>query len=330
MKSFRTEIKIEKKTYQINYKKKLFFIGSCFTENIGSHLKELKYPILINPFGILYNPISVLNSLELIINKKFFSEKDLFFLKNKYLSFFHHGDFSDENKDICLQKINNSINSAHHFLKNTNYLLITFGTSWVFENKETKEIVANCHKIPSHFFNRYLLNIQEIVKKYQEFIKKILNFNPNLEKIIFTISPVRHWKDGANGNQISKSILQIAINELKKSNSIIDYFPSYEIVLDDLRDYRFYESDMLHPNKIAVEYIWEKFQEAFIDEKDIFISKQIKKIIDAKKHRFFYPKSEETKKFKQTFLKKVIELKSKYPFLDLSEEYSYFKSIQDN
>ncbi len=324
MEIFRTEVNTKIRNYKIDYQKKQFFIGSCFIENIGKKMKELKFPVLINPFGILYNPISVKNCIEILIKKKFFIEKDIYFSNKKYISFYHHGDFSNENRKKCIEKINKNIEIASNFLKKTSFLFITFGTSFVYENKNTKKIVSNCHKIPKKEFKNYLLNPDEIIKNYISLIENILKFNPNLEKIIFTVSPIRHWKDGANANQISKSILQIVIFELKKHFKIVDYFPSYEIVLDDLRDYRFYESDMIHPNSTAIDYIFKKFHKSFIDDKVENITLEIKKINNAKRHKPFFPYSEEHKNFKNSFLKKIKLLKNKYPFLNLKEDYDFF------
>lgn len=281
---FRTEFKIELCKTKIKPNSNLMFLGSCFTENIGKNISDLYLHNIINPFGILYNPASVSENLRILINKTEFNETDLEFNNDKWASYNHHGKFSDENKNTCLQNINNELNKSNKFIRTTDILFITFGTSWVYKLKENNKIVANCHKIPTKYFVRERLTISEIVEDYSSLIEELKTINPNI-KIVFTVSPIRHWKDGANGNQLSKSILLLAIEEIVKQNSNSVYFPSYEIVMDDLRDYRFYASDMLHINETAINYIWDKFKEAFFDEAIITYSKKIEKINNVLNHR---------------------------------------------
>ncbi len=314
---FRTEFKIAESKTKITCKSKLMFFGSCFTENIGNKISELYLQNIINPFGILYNPASTAENLNLLISEKKFSEKDLSFYNHKWLSYNHHGKFSDKDKNKCLQNINQELSKASLAIKNTDFLFITFGTSWIYKLKENNKIVANCHKIPAKEFVRKRLTISEIVDDYTKFITKISKINPKL-KIVFTVSPIRHWKDGANGNQLSKSVLLLAIEEIIKQNSNSIYFPSYEIIMDDLRDYRFYSADMLHINDIAINYIWEKFTNTFFDKSVLEYAKKIEKINSALHHRTENKQSNKYIEFINSNIAKTKTLQTEYN-IDLSE-----------
>jgi hypothetical protein len=312
--NFRTEIQLKKSTTGISYNDSLVLVGSCFTENIGKKFSINKFRTDVNPFGILYNPLSIQSSIQQLIDKKTVTEKDLFFHNGVWQSFAHHGSFSDTSKDACLGKINKRIIESSTNLKQANFFIITFGTAWVYELASTKEIVANCHKLPEKTFNRRCLTIKEIVENYTVLLRKLQAFNPSLQ-IIFTVSPIRHWKDGAHENQMSKSILLLAIDELQQLFPNTSYFPAYEIVMDELRDYRFYDEDMIHPNNIAINYIWEKFSDIYFSVETEKIRLKIEQIIKAESHRPFNPDTKEH----QTFLEKNAQRKSllqeKYPFL---------------
>ena len=323
MNSFRTEIFPKKSLFSIDYHKKMVFMGSCFTENIGIKLLENKLPALVNPFGVLYNPESVLKALEIIISKKIFINNDLNFENDKWFSFDHHSSFSSPNKEEVLKKINGEINKAHNYIKEAQSLFITFGTSWYFKLLKNNEVVANCHKLPANLFDRKILKTKKIVSSWSQLIKKISEFNPDL-KIVFTVSPIRHWKDGAINNQLSKSILNVAIHEIIKEYKHISYFPSYELIMDDLRDYRFYDDDFLHPNSQAINYIWDKFKTTFIAERTVQISQQVEKIVKAVNHRPFHPKTKSYKKFLEINLENIKQLNIKYLFIDFSKEKLHF------
>ena len=307
---FRTEINPESFSQKINIKDKIFFTGSCFAENIGSFFYNHHFDVCINPFGILYNPVSIANSLNKIINNEEFTAEDLFHFNNKWLSFYHHGKFSDANKEQALSKINTKIRQAYKHLKETKFLFITFGTSWVYALKNNNQIVANCHKIPQQEFNRYRLNVEEIVDIYTKLISQIKKLSPEIN-IVFTVSPVRHLKDGAHGNQLSKSVLLLAVEELN-SLSGVHYFPSYELALDDLRDYRFYAKDMTHLNEIAEQYIWEKLSQSAFDNETLEVLPKINKIFKAVNHRTFNPDSTEYQNFKDKINSKIENLEKQY------------------
>lgn len=323
MERFRTRFGIPAFRSPLTYQTPSLFIGSCFTESIGGKLRNVKFPVDINPFGVIFNPISVKNSLEILIHAREFSKDDLHYFNRQWISFSHQTSFSDPDPETCLNIINQGILQSSRFLKRAGFLFITFGTAWVYEWEETGQVVSNCHKIPEKEFSRRLLDPDDITRSYQELLDKLTSFNPEL-KIIFTVSPIRHWKDGAEGNQISKATLLLSIHQLKKNFPEIDYFPAYEIVMDDLRDYRFYAEDMLHLDPVAVDYIWERFRETFIGRENQKIVSELEKILSAYHHRPMKPDSEAHRRFLRKNFQKVRDLKSQYPFLDLDRELEHF------
>ncbi len=321
MSFFRTVVEIEENNCKIGYGNKILFIGSCFAENIGNKLQQSKFNSLINPFGIVYNPVSVANTILSILDNKRFTEDDLVY-NNMWHSFFHHGRFSHEDKENCLKNINESCLNSNNFLKKTDFLVITFGTSWVYEYKSSGKIVSNCHKLPSNNFERYRLTVDYIVELYNDLIKKVRDVNPDI-KIIFTVSPVRHWKDGAHGNQLSKAVLLLSIDGIINNNKNVWYFPSYELIMDDLRDYRFYSRDMIHISDEAVDYIWQKFVDTFIDKHSQSVMAQIEKIKKALAHRPFSADSKNYLDFLQNQLCKICQLENKYPEINFFDEKNF-------
>ncbi|MCD4832668.1 MAG: GSCFA domain-containing protein [Bacteroidales bacterium] len=323
MKNFRTIIEAEPSKNKINYHTSVLFLGSCFTENIGDKMDELKFPVLINPFGVLYNPVSVRNGLEILIDQKLFTESDLNFFNEQWFSFYHDTEFSATDQKKSLNKINTSIELAAKQLKNAKYLVITFGTAWVYKYLESGNVVSNCHKIPAKKFDRFKLGVEDIFVEWANLINRLNELNKKL-KIIFTVSPVRHWKDGAVQNQLSKSTLILAINQLKNKFDNIEYFPAYEIMMDDLRDYRFYADDMLHPSNMAIEYIWEQFSQTYFEKETTDIIKEIDKIILARNHRPLNPDTENHKKFLKKQVEIIKKISKKFPFINLKDELDYF------
>lgn len=315
MNNFRTTIQPEPSSNKISYHTPILFLGSCFTENIGSLMLNYKFPAIVNPFGVLYNPSSVRQSLEILLDQRDFNENDLYFYNDQWLSFYHDTEFSNSEKSLCLDKINFSLNNARHLLKNAKYLLITFGTAWVYQFKETENVVSNCHKIPANQFERYKLTVEDIFVQWAKLLNRLEDYNPDL-KIIFTVSPVRHWKDGAVQNQLSKSTLILAINHIMKLFENVEYFPSYEIMMDDLRDYRFYADDMLHPSKVAIDYIWNKFKNTYFEEETEKIIEQVKKLVQAYNHRPFNENSDAHKKFLKSLHGKEKQFEAKYPYIN--------------
>ncbi len=324
MNSFRTIIKIDKADFTISHKDKIMLIGSCFTENIGDKLKFYNFNVDVNPFGVLYNPESVKNGIHILKKGQQFTENDLHFYNGKWVSFYHHSRFSNASRQKCLDAINYQLEQSSVFFESTRILIITFGTAWVYAQKENGNIVSNCHKIPDKEFNRYRLSPENIVESWKELINDLKNWNKDLQ-IIFTISPVRHLRDGAHGNQLSKATLLLAVEQLCEEFSHCYYFPSYEIMLDDLRSYRFFGEDMVHPNQTAVNYIWQGFVGAFFNEQTINLSQELEKLNKAKNHRPFDEKSESHKNFMTKNRKKVEQLMKKYPYLELNSLMDYFR-----
>lgn len=308
---FRTEIENFIANFDINLHSKNLFIGSCFSNNIGDILYKNKFQTLINPYGVLYNPKSIYNSLEFIIKNKKFKQSDLFYYNNNWISFNHHGSFSGNNADKVLENINLKNNLANKFLKISDFIFITFGTSYTYKLIETNKIVANCHKINPNKFERELLSVENIFSDYKKIINKLKYFNPKL-KIIFTVSPIRHLKDGLHQNQISKSTLILAINKINKEFSNTYYFPSYEIINDDLRDYRFYKNDLTHISNFAINYIWEKFTQFYFKNSTIAYLEKINKIIKAVNHKPFNKTSAEHQKFIKKTLYKINKLEKDF------------------
>jgi GSCFA family len=316
---FRTEIDIPKNKFQFNYNQKLFLIGSCFTKNIGNKLNELKFDVDINPFGVLYNPLSVKNSLDILLNNRKFTFDDLQFHNDLWFSYSHHSSFSHSDKQICLNQINDRIKIASQQLMNSDFLFITFGTSYVYQLKKTGEIVSNCHKIPAKEFKRSMIPSCEIYDEYLLLINTLRKVNPKI-KIVLTLSPVRHLKDGFVENQHSKSNLLMAIHQMLDFMDDVFYFPAYEIMMDDLRDYRFYDEDLVHPNKMAVNYIWDLFKQTFIESSEFEIMKKIDETVNATNHRPFNVKTEAHQKFIINSLKKIEKIESKNKKINLEKE----------
>jgi HAMP domain-containing protein len=324
--SFFTEINIPEFSWKMDYSKSMMFLGSCFSENMGQKMIDLKYQVDMNPFGILYNPESIANSLKIVLEKRIFTADDLFNDQGLWNSFYHHSRFSDVNKEFALEKINNRIAQSHEFLKTLDFMVITFGSSWVYQLKKTGQIVSNCHKINASEFKRFRLEVLEVTELYHELLSKIWKLNPQL-KIIFTVSPIRHWKDGAVGNQVSKATLLLAIDHLKHDfeGRGLSYFPSYELMMDELRDYRFYAEDMIHLSSVAIDYIFDRFSKFIISKESSQISNKVLKIRKAMLHRPVNVESAEYEKFLRLTLDEINQLNSNFPTLDFTEEKSYLE-----
>lgn len=306
---FRTVVEYSKPKFNIGYRDSIISIGSCFADNIGNYLNDTLFDIIPNPFGVMYNPISVLETLQAIRNNKEFKGESLICHNGMFHSMAHHGSFSRPTEQETLSLIGEASLKAHNQWKKCTLLLITFGTAWVFRNRENGNVVANCHKLPSERFERVLLSVEQIAERWIEELKQIRIENPTL-KVIFTVSPIRHWKDGAHGNQISKSTLLLAINRIVQSLPNCDYFPAYEIVMDELRDYRFYAEDMNHPSSTAIQYIREQFCSHFMDQPSIELKKRAEQCKRMLEHRPLHPDNEEWQKFcvKRDTLEKSLKM----------------------
>lgn len=322
---FRTVINIEKFPFHISHSDKILFIGSCFSQNISNKMKNLKFDIISNPTGILFNPASIIKSLEYIVKKHTFTEKDLSKNKDLWFSYNHHSEFSSTNKDECLENINSQIVKSYDLLKSCSCLIITFGTSKVYKLKENNQVVANCHKRPSDKFEMELLTSSKIIEDYNFLIKELKLFNPDI-KIIFTVSPVRHIKDGIHTNQLSKASLLLAIDEIINLNDDCFYFPSFEILLDDLRDYRFYNDDLVHPNDFAINYIFDKFSESFFSSETKRLNKSILDLNNMLNHRPFNTNTSEYKIFLQKINEKIVSINKMHAKLNLNKEREIVKN----
>lgn len=317
---FRTQVIIPKSNFSIDHSTRMMLLGSCFSENIGGKLTGNKFQVKVNPFGIVYNPFSVATVVKRLLSNKNFDESDLVFHNDIYQSFLHHGAFSHPDKNKCLQNISESFNDAADFILKTDVFLITFGTAYVYKLKSTGEVVGNCHKFPSDTFTRERLTVEEIVEKWCEIISLILKHNPST-KFIFTVSPIRHWKDGAHENQISKSILHLAIDKLnKKFEDALTYFHAYEILLDELRDYRFFNEDMMHPSPVAIDYIWQRFCETFFSKSTIDITTEWQQLKRALNHKPLNEGTESHHKFLKQTLHKLTVFQNNYPQVDCDRE----------
>ncbi|HRD39751.1 MAG TPA: GSCFA domain-containing protein [Bacteroidia bacterium] len=314
-----------KQDFDITHESKLFMMGSCFAENIGDKLNELKFNCTLNPNGILFNPISIATALSAYINNTILSEEEVVFNNELYHSFNHHGAFSCGNKEELIHKINHNTRQAHNALKHADVLLITFGTSNVYVNNANSEVVANCHKFPQHHFTKEQLQPGEIINRYEQLIEDLKVFNPKL-KIIFTVSPVKYLKDGLIENNLSKAVLIYSIHEILKQHSYCSYFPAYELVTDDLRDYRFYKTDMAHPNEQAIEYVWDKFSVSYFTESTLKIIQKVKEIKSAMNHRPLKESTLAHAEFKKSFLQKCMELEKALPDVSFEIEKKFFAS----
>lgn len=311
---------------KIKYSQQFLFFGSCFAENIGETMQDYKFNVKINPHGVLYNPLSITVALRRYMENKEMQENNLFFANDCWNSWEHHSRFSNTDKQNCINEINSSISSAHEVLKNAEWLFITFGSAFVYKRKDTGELVGNCHKIPQKEFTKYLLTANEIILDYNNLINQLRQINPKL-KIVFTVSPVRYMRDGAIENTLSKARLMEAVHGLVDQHTNAFYFPAYELVIDDLRDYRFYKTDLVHPNEQAIEYVFEKLMTATFDEETKSLFEKIKELKAAASHRPFNATTEAHKKFKSTYLDRCIQLKEKFPYLDLNEEVKIFSFV---
>jgi hypothetical protein len=322
MKEFRTELIPAVSASPIGLKERIFTIGSCFADAIGSQLTENKFKVWNNRFGTVYNPISIHQLILVALENEAPSSDSYLRNEGVYFNYHYHSSYSALTKQELDNKIKTAIEDANEFLKNTNRVFITYGTAFVYRLKSSKQIVANCHKVPSTNFTKSLLTEAEIVESFRNLYAKLKSINSNC-KIILTVSPVRHSKDTFELNSVSKAILRLSCHSIGIQFPEVEYFPAYEIVLDDLRDYRFYKTDRLHPTEEAIEYIWEKFVMAYVDEpskKFMTDWRAVKRDIE---HKPFHPESEDHQRFLNSTLKKLEALQS---LADVSAEIQHLKS----
>jgi len=330
---FHFEFDIKKLPQPISHERKILLTGSCFSENIGEKLRKHKFSILENPNGILFNPISVAEAITNYIDNNQYTEEDLFYYNEGWHSWKHHSRFSGVTIEETLHKINSSTKEAHYFLENADFAFITLGSAWIYMltekaiNAQKGSVAANNHKAPADWFHRRLMSIEEVLSALDNMIHRLFLFNSDL-RIIFTISPVRHLREGVIENNRSKAVLIQAVHQLVDKFDKLYYFPAYELVIDDLRDYRFYAEDLVHPNYFATQYVWEKFVQACMNEETKKVIEEVASINLAFQHKPFNPTSEQHKKFLESYLRKATLLQTQYPYLDLGKEIAYFRGFE--
>lgn len=312
---FRTPVPIPKSDHLIDYNSKIVSLGSCFAVNMAEKLDYYKLQNVCNPFGILFHPLAIEKLVNFAVSGKRFTESDIFYHNERWHCFDVHSDLSNSNKETLLESLNEILISTSRQLREASHVIITYGTSWVYRNIQSDAIVANCHKVPQKQFRKELLSVGEIQESIANTLKFIHSVNPNCS-VVFTVSPVRHIKDGFVENQWSKSNLIAALHQIINCQlSIINYFPSYEIMMDELRDYRFYAEDMLHPNQVAIDYIWERFKETNIAETAYETMDAVATIQKSLQHRPFNPDSESHQKFEANLQDKISKMVSQYSFM---------------
>lgn len=312
---FRTEIEITKLAEGIDHTQKVFALGSCFAENISERLAKAKFSVTTNPFGVLFNPFSIANAIERLDSARSFAVCDIEAGRDSFFSFDAHSSLDGTTQTEAFANLNRAVAHGAKALQNADWVILTFGTAWVYEREG--RVVANCHKQPASQFSRRRLSVTEIVERYDALFEGVLRD----KKVVLTVSPVRHIGDGLQENSVSKATLRLAVEELVAKYENAHYFPSYEILIDDLRDYRYYADDLAHPSKMAVDYVWERFCEYALTEKAQRLLPQIEQIVSAAEHRPFNSESEAHKTFCRKMLAKVEEIHD----IDFSLEKSEFE-----
>ncbi len=317
---FRTQIPIKNSDHQINYESSIVLLGSCFAVNIAEKFNYYKFQNMVNPFGILFHPLAIHKVIRRAVEEDFFTENELFFHNERWHCFDVHSDLSNSNKEDLLQDLNQSLSHLKSQIKSASHVLITYGTAWVYKEKTSQKIVANCHKVPQTQFDKELLSAAQIETTILDTISLFHKVNPSVN-IILTVSPVRHLKDGFIENQQSKANLIIGVHQAihqqptTDNRQILTYFPSYEIMMDELRDYRFYAEDMIHPNQTAINYIWERFAATAISDECLPIMNEVEGIQKALAHKPFHPDSQSHQLFLQQLNQRMVRLQDKVPHL---------------
>lgn len=309
-----TEIPLSKANNPIDYSSQLLLLGSCFSENIGAKLSYYKFQGIQNPFGILFHPLAIERLIEKSVNQELFTEEDVFNENQQWHSFDAHSSLSNPSKEQIIIDLNNAISRTSTQVNTASHIIITLGTAWVYRKTSSNKVVANCHKVPQSNFTKELLSVEEVVKSLKRVITFVQSVNLSVQ-FIFTVSPVRHLKDGFLENQRSKAHLIAAIHQVLNEGRV-SYFPSYELMMDELRDYRFYSKDMIHPNETAIEYIWEKFRLVWIKDSMDDHMKKVDEIQRGLQHRPFNPDSEAHQKFLASLRRKITYIQKEYPFMD--------------
>ena len=295
---------------------KMLLMGSCFSDNIGAKLRDAMINVVVNPFGTIFNPLSIAAGVDKIIDNATIAGSELFMSSGVWNSYDFHSRFSMANKDAALQRMNSSISEAHEHLKNCNTLILTLGTAVVYRRRDTGEVVTNCHKVPQQEFTRRLASVEEIAEALMLAVQRLHEFNPSL-RILFTVSPIRHIADGLEMNSLSKAVLRVAINNvMRQFKDFVQYFPAFEIVMDDLRDYRFYSADMVHPSDTAIEYIWQTFQATYFDDRSTQAIARCERVSKRLKHRPMSNNPDVVARFNADTQAVIANLKKEYPYIN--------------
>lgn len=321
---FRTPITPKKASFELEYSQFLMTFGSCFSTNMGNKLQQACFRTRINPFGVLYNPISIARSIRRILNRETYSKADLLRHGDLWVSFDHHGQYSNLDAEQMVEQLNLELAEDAAYLSNQAVLFITWGSAHAYRHRETGEIVANCHKIPAREFDKEMLSVEQIETEYKSLFNRLKTEFPNL-KIVLTISPIRYLSDGFFENQVSKSILHIAAQNLLHQFENVSYFPAYEIMMDDLRDYRFYEQDLIHPSKLAIDYIWNHFSATYFGTKTQKTILEIEGFRKALLHKPFCTNSPAYGQFIEKQIAGIKQFRKENPRIDLDEILAQFE-----
>lgn len=305
--SLSTPVPVAQPPFRLTHQDRILLLGSCFSDSMGQRLQDAAFQVERNPFGVLYNPLSVAQCLQRCLADQAIADDDLVFQDGLWHSWLHHGSFSGPSKEVCLQACNQRLHQAHQFLAHCNTLVVTFGTAFVYRLASDGRVAGNCHKVPQKQFVKALLAVDEIVHAWREVLSKAASAASSPLRVVFTVSPIRHWRDGAHENALGKATLLLAIHELMKDaptastgkGVMISYYPSFEIVMDELRDYRFYADDMLHPSTLAQGIIWERFLEAYASDASRAIVQKAEQLARMKAHRPLFPESEAYAQYQQ-------------------------------
>lgn len=295
---------------------KMLLMGSCFSDNIGAKLRDAMVDVLVNPFGTIFNPLSIAGAVDKIIDNATIAGAELFMSGGVWNSYDFHSRFSMASKDAALHRMNASIGEAHEHLKVCNTLVLTLGTAVVYRRRDTGEVVTNCHKVPQQEFTRRLASVEEITESLMRAVERLHEFNPAL-RILFTVSPIRHIADGLEMNSLSKAVLRVVVNNVvRQFKGFVEYFPAFEIVIDDLRDYRFYGADMVHPSDVAIEYIWQTFQATYFDDRSTQAIARCERVSKRLKHRPMSNNPDVVARFNADTQAVIANLKKEYPYIN--------------
>ncbi len=323
---FKTTLVLPKSSFRLSHTDSILCLGSCFAESVGKQLQISGFNCLSNPFGVLYNPLSVIKALRAMQESKSYSKEDLFEYKGLYGSFDFHSSFSGREPEKVLKSIQTACSTSSSAFKSSTCLILSFGTAWVYELASGGFVVSNCHQLPASFFDRRRLSVDEMLQQTAGFFEELFQNRPEL-KVLLTVSPIRHFKDGAHENTLSKASLHLLVDELCSRFEQLVYFPAYELLMDDLRDYRFYDQDMLHPSAVAFQYIWERFGEFAFEKHTLEIIRQLEQIHKAMGHKPFRPDDEEYYRFVKKNIAALHLLGKRFPELNLEKESDFFESV---